>query len=244
MSSKSLSDRTKQELATLARRRGVKGWEAMKKDQLVKALARAAAKVSPKVARTAAKAPAAKAMPKVASKTAAKPTTPVPVKVAVNGAARHVNGAAKTTALPTKPAASKPVAVAPKPAAKVEPTRLTPKLAAPRAEFVIQADKDLSSKTTKNGGAVKDRIVVTAPDPFWLHAFWELSLQSVQRAEAALGQDWHGARPIIRLFDVTSADTTSTAAVVPGGHRLPVAARAVLRPGPVQRDRPPEGRGE
>jgi hypothetical protein len=32
----------------------------------------------------------------------------------------------------------------------------------------------------------------------------------VQRAEAALKQDWHGARPIIRLFDVTSQDTTST----------------------------------
>ena len=48
------------------------------------------------------------------------------------------------------------------------------------------------------------------PDPYWLHAFWELSHQSVQRAEAALGQDWHGARPIIRLFDVTSQDTTST----------------------------------
>jgi hypothetical protein len=32
----------------------------------------------------------------------------------------------------------------------------------------------------------------------------------VQRAEAALKQDWHGAKPIIRLFDVTSQDTTST----------------------------------
>ncbi len=48
------------------------------------------------------------------------------------------------------------------------------------------------------------------PDPFWLHIFWELSVQSVHRAEAALGQDWHGAKPILRLFDVTSTDTTST----------------------------------
>jgi len=48
------------------------------------------------------------------------------------------------------------------------------------------------------------------PDPYWLHATWELTHQSVQRAEAALRQDWHGARPIIRLFDVTSTDTTST----------------------------------
>lgn len=48
------------------------------------------------------------------------------------------------------------------------------------------------------------------PDPYWVHAFWELSLQAVHRAEAALGQDWHGAKPILRLFDVTSLDTTST----------------------------------
>jgi hypothetical protein len=32
----------------------------------------------------------------------------------------------------------------------------------------------------------------------------------VQRAEAALGQDWHTARPILRLFDVSSQETTAT----------------------------------
>ncbi|HET6576306.1 MAG TPA: DUF4912 domain-containing protein [Fimbriiglobus sp.] len=207
MSSKSLSDRTKQELATLARRRGVKGWDGMKKDQLVRALNRAAAKANPKVARPAAKTPPAKARPQATAQPAAKAT---PAKATVNGAARHVNGAAKqTAALPAKPAA-KPAAVAPKPTSRPEPApRVAPALA-PRYEFVIAADKDLSSRASKTGGAVKDRIVVTAPDPYWLHAFWELSLQSVQRAEAALGQDWHGAKPIIRLFDVTSADTTST----------------------------------
>jgi hypothetical protein len=73
----------------------------------------------------------------------------------------------------------------------------------------IPADKDLSARTAKTN-VVKDRIFMTAPDAFWLHAIWELSVQSVQRAEAALGQDWYGAKPIIRLFDVTSQDTTST----------------------------------
>lgn len=74
-------------------------------------------------------------------------------------------------------------------------------------ETPIPADKDLSVKS-KN--PVKDRIFLMVPDPHWLHAHWELTLQSVQRAEASLGQDWHGAKPIIRLFDVTSQDTTST----------------------------------
>lgn len=61
------------------------------------------------------------------------------------------------------------------------------------------------------GGHAKDRIVVVVRDPYWLHAYWELTHQSVQRAEAALAQDWHGARPILRVCDVSSQDTTSTA---------------------------------
>jgi hypothetical protein len=39
---------------------------------------------------------------------------------------------------------------------------------------------------------------------------WDLSAHSIQRAEAALKQDWYGAKLIIRLADVTSQDTTST----------------------------------
>lgn len=46
-------------------------------------------------------------------------------------------------------------------------------------------------------------------DPYWLHAHWELSRTTLGRAQAALGQEWHTARPILRLMDVTSEDTTS-----------------------------------
>jgi len=58
-------------------------------------------------------------------------------------------------------------------------------------------------------GCVKDQIVVMVRDPFWLHTYWELSRTTLSRAQAALGQDWHGARPILRLMDVTSEETTS-----------------------------------
>ena len=74
--------------------------------------------------------------------------------------------------------------------------------------------KDLSVKVPKDlpGGYGKDRIVCMVRDPYWLHTYWELTRQAVQRAEAALGQDWHGAKPILRLLDVSSVDnTTSTA---------------------------------
>jgi hypothetical protein len=55
----------------------------------------------------------------------------------------------------------------------------------------------------------KDRIIVLTRDSYWLHAYWELSRTTLQRAQAALGQDWHAARPILRLMDVSSEDTTS-----------------------------------
>jgi hypothetical protein len=56
---------------------------------------------------------------------------------------------------------------------------------------------------------VKDRVVVMVRDAYWLHAYWELSRSTLARAQAALGQEWHAARPILRLMDVTSEDTTS-----------------------------------
>ncbi|MBY0523137.1 MAG: DUF4912 domain-containing protein [Gemmataceae bacterium] len=72
--------------------------------------------------------------------------------------------------------------------------------------------RDLSAKVPKHlpHGYGKDRIVVMVRDPFWLHAYWELTRNAIARAESALGQEWHGARPILRLLDVSSHDTTST----------------------------------
>lgn len=55
----------------------------------------------------------------------------------------------------------------------------------------------------------KDRIIVLARDSYWLHAYWELSRTTLARAQAALGQEWHSAQPILRLMDVTSEDTTA-----------------------------------
>jgi hypothetical protein len=72
--------------------------------------------------------------------------------------------------------------------------------------------RDLSARVPRNlpTGYGKDRIVVMVRDPYWLHAYWELTHHAIQRAEAALGQDWHGSKPILRVFDVSSQDTTST----------------------------------
>jgi uncharacterized protein len=49
-----------------------------------------------------------------------------------------------------------------------------------------------------------DRLVVMVRDPYWLHAYWELAPRSIERAQSALGQNWHGTQPILRLFKVSN----------------------------------------
>lgn len=206
-----LNDRPKTELAKLASRRGIRGWESMNKGELVKALSRPAPKPAAKPARPvptskpakpAARSttkPVAKAapLPKPAAKSAAKVTRPAPKPAAkpapapASRIAAHVGGT-NGSAKPVLPLI-KPV---PKPEAKNGAAK--------------PAAKDTKEKAPVAGGPTKDRIFIAVPDPHWLHVIWELTAQSVQRAEAALKQDWYGAKLVIRLSDVTSHDTTST----------------------------------
>lgn len=46
----------------------------------------------------------------------------------------------------------------------------------------------------------KDRLVLFVRDPYWLQAYWELTSTGVQRAKAALAEDWHVAVPVLRLL--------------------------------------------
>lgn len=55
----------------------------------------------------------------------------------------------------------------------------------------------------------EDRLVVMVRDPYWLHAFWELSQRSVDRAQAAMGPHWHSAQPVLRLFRMEEAGTAT-----------------------------------
>jgi len=70
--------------------------------------------------------------------------------------------------------------------------------------------KNLASSTScRNSSEVsEDRLVVMVRDPYWLHAYWELSQRSVDRAKAAMGQHWHTAKPILRVFHLMEAGTS------------------------------------
>jgi hypothetical protein len=79
----------------------------------------------------------------------------------------------------------------------------------------LAASKDLTFRSvSETNGQVKDRLVVMVRDPYWLHAYWELSRASVERAKAAMGQHWHGAQPVLRLNQVARNGTTSSATQV------------------------------
>jgi len=146
-----LKDCNKKHLSQMAKERGIAGWHAMRKDQLIRALS------------------------------ATRPATP-PRSKKERPAPRAPKNA-------KRPAPAATAAEAPR-----RPLPCSPSAPAPHA-------LDHASQ--------KDRIIVLARDPYWLHAHWELSRTTLARAQAALGQEWHGAQPILRLMDVTSEDTTA-----------------------------------
>ena len=60
----------------------------------------------------------------------------------------------------------------------------------------LEQSKNLAIGTNgKAASPPRDRIVVLVRDAFWLHTFWELTSSSIDRARAAMGQEWHLARP-------------------------------------------------
>jgi hypothetical protein len=69
----------------------------------------------------------------------------------------------------------------------------------------------------------KDRLVVMVRDSYWLHAYWELSRSSVSRVKAAMGQYWHTAKPVLRLYEAgdngssASGDTLLQTIEIHGG---------------------------
>jgi len=64
--------------------------------------------------------------------------------------------------------------------------------------------KDLASQPAQGAAASapQDRLVVMVRDPYWLHAYWEFTRRTVDRARAAMAQRWHGAQPVLRLYRI------------------------------------------
>ncbi|PQO42868.1 DUF4912 domain-containing protein [Blastopirellula marina] len=189
MTAASLKEYTAKDLAQMAKRRGVTGWHAMRKDELVKALIKAAkttssaTKSKPKAKKTKPAAPAAKA------------TVP---------AARKSRKAASSKPKPAEVTATKKRTPKPKPEKKSDPKIVE---SIRNMHEQRQAAKDIGTSGSEPNGA--DRLVLMVRDSYWLHACWEVSRKSIDRAKAALAQDWHTSVPVLRVTQVDGEIMTS-----------------------------------
>ena len=244
-----LKTRTVKELAEMARKRKVLGWHDMRKDQLVRALARQAKKA---VAKRSAKGDVS-AGPLVQSKNGQSKNGHSKNGHAKSGIAKDnsevvvaqvpsTNGHAKngSATVPAKPAVA-PATPSRLPAPNGDAGPVLKSVAVPADEkqavfgqnMVVEKGpkprsasaerrlqeikarlaeaKDLALHAVEDDKLVKDRVVVMVRDPYWLHAYWELSRRSVRRAEVSMGPQWHAARPVLRLNEVVRNGTTSAA---------------------------------
>ncbi len=120
----------------------------------------------------------------------------------------------------------KPVA---KPVAKSKPvpTPTDPKVLKRIRELQLQSksDKDIAFRPTlvRPPGAIepiwekepiKDRIALFVRDAHWMHVSWDITRNAIDRAKAAMMEQWHGAKPILRLIRMDDTGTTNTAETV------------------------------
>jgi len=199
-----LQELSRKELSELARKRGIASWHSLKKEELVEILSpRKANKVAKSAVKTNGKLHGSTVPPKGAALNSHKsPKTEL------------AENLGKLTVGSLVPKAQKSVA---RDVGSGSGGFSSTEEMVERAKFDVGVPtKDLSAKVPRNlpTGYGKDRIVVMVRDPYWLHAYWELTHQIIQRAEAALGQDWHGAKPILRVVDVSAHDTTSTSEAI------------------------------
>lgn len=147
--------------------------------------------------------------------------------------------ATKKKAAPAAPAKSNvkpasPVKIA-KPAAKAKPA-VPPKPPEPPTSPKVlkrirqlqqerESTKDLSFRPTliKPPGAnepiwekepEKDRIALLVRDAYWIHATWDITRRAIERARAAMAEQWHTAKPTLRFLTLDNSSTTNTSETI------------------------------
>lgn len=211
-----LKSQTVKDLGKLATKFGVVGWRDMRKDELVKALVRVAK-------RKAAATGKGKAPPKT-SPAKNRKATGKKVAVAATSRSKRVSTAKSKPVEPKNPRVARKIQ-------RANADRERDKnLAVPSISgYAGSKSKSKSKSGSANGhskkingngvpklkkdknGVKKDRVVLLVRDAYWLQAWWELTRQSMDRAKAAMAEQWHTAKPVIRLVRVEGGGTTSSA---------------------------------
>ncbi|AMV34729.1 hypothetical protein VN12_21565 [Pirellula sp. SH-Sr6A] len=164
--------------------------------------------------------------PALASKESAKSTASVPVKPS---SVSKKEGATPKSAVKAKEPTS--AAKTMKPAAKKTelappPSNTNPDIVAKirSAQANKESRKDLAQPAPKPSLVSntqvpplekgKDRLILMVRDAFWLHAHWDITRQTVERARVSIAEHWHTAKPILRLLKLDDNGTTNNAETV------------------------------
>lgn len=171
-----LKSQTRKDLAGMAKTRGVAGWHAMRKDELVKALSRLARKDRRKNGSTR----------RSSSLNGKRVRSAATNGSSTNGNSPNVRMNGAKTSNPKNKSGSN---------GNGRHNHQRP--------LTAGISKNLASENGADA-ALQDRLFVVAHDAFWLHALWELCPATIQRAEAGLAHEWHTAQPVIRVLDVSA----------------------------------------
>jgi hypothetical protein len=169
----------------MAKDNGVSGWHSMRKDELIRALVREAKKASK------------------------------PAKTSSRKSAKTTSASLDKANSKSKSSKAKPVKKS-KALSKAAEPRTNPRIAQRIKAAVAQRMqlKDLARSSSLNehqdSPDRKDRVILLVRDPFWLQAYWELRRSTIDRIRAAMAENWHGAKPVLRLSEIESVNTTST----------------------------------
>ncbi len=129
----------------------------------------------------------------------------------VDGKSAAKNGVAKHAGLPVaRPARTRPAT----PQEIAQKAKITAKIEQERMRATRSKNLAFGQIESASGAAAKDRLVLMVRGPYWLHAYWDLTATGIARAQAALGQQWHQARPILRVLIVADNSNTSSERVL------------------------------
>jgi len=209
--SSELNSLTLADLGTIAKEIAVPGWSKMRKEELVKILVgKSRSKVAGEIIHgflyepKKKTAPGVKIPPKPAESKAESPkkaknspkVEEIPQKTPERPKVHE------KPPIPEKPRAPEGLKT---PDREIEPPKLTG-VAAVLPNFLGKQGLRRDISTRAEDGK-PDRLVLMVRDPYWLHAFWEVSAKTMERAKVALGHVWYTSVPVLRLFRL-SADGT------------------------------------
>ena len=187
MTAASLKDKRVRDLAQMAKNSGVPGWHAMRKDQLIDALAcRAKSALENERKRTDNNNDDTTQKARKSPKGIAQPSGSLQenhrsIKIKTSPARNMKDKAELGNSVDRK--------------AIIQRVRELQAKQSQEKSLATNKEPNLKHPTQRN------RLVVLVRGPHWLHAFWEITKPTIKRVQASMGEQWHTAKPILRLLE-------------------------------------------